>query len=102
MRRSTTVRTLIGFIAAAGIGVIAGATSAPTATSAPAAKVGSPAPEFKLPDLEGKEISLAEFKGKTVILGMVLLGMPMERQVFAQKCSLHRSGQEPDRGNQEN
>jgi peroxiredoxin len=33
-----------------------------------AADLGQPAPDFKLKDLDGKEISLASFKGKTVVL----------------------------------
>ncbi len=32
------------------------------------AEVGKPAPDFKLKDLDGKEVSLSSFKGKTVIL----------------------------------
>jgi peroxiredoxin len=33
-----------------------------------AAEVGSPAPAFTLKDLDGKPVSLADFKGKTVVL----------------------------------
>jgi cytochrome oxidase Cu insertion factor (SCO1/SenC/PrrC family) len=33
-----------------------------------AADLGQPAPDFKLTDLDGKEVSLASFKGKTVVL----------------------------------
>jgi thiol-disulfide isomerase/thioredoxin len=33
-----------------------------------AALVGSPAPDFTLKDLEGREVSLSQFKGKVVIL----------------------------------
>ncbi|NUO53691.1 MAG: thioredoxin family protein [Polyangiaceae bacterium] len=32
------------------------------------AEVGKPAPDFKLKDLEGKEVSLSSYKGKTVVL----------------------------------
>lgn len=32
------------------------------------AELGKPAPDFKLKDLDGKEVSLASFKGKTVVL----------------------------------
>jgi peroxiredoxin Q/BCP len=31
-------------------------------------KVGDPAPDFKLPGTDGKTYSLAELKGKTVVL----------------------------------
>ena len=33
-----------------------------------AANIGKPAPDFKLKDTDGKEVSLASFKGKTVVL----------------------------------
>lgn len=87
MRRSTTVRTLIGFIAAASIGAIAAAPSAPAAV----AKVGSAAPAFKLPDLEGKDISLADFKGKTVILEWFCSGCPWSGK--SSPRSVHSTGQ---------
>jgi peroxiredoxin len=32
------------------------------------AEVGKPAPDFKLKDLDGKEVSLSSYKGKTVVL----------------------------------
>lgn len=32
------------------------------------AELGKPAPDFKLKDLDGKEVSLSQFKGKTVVL----------------------------------
>ncbi|MBL8911846.1 MAG: thioredoxin family protein [Archangium sp.] len=32
------------------------------------AELGKPAPDFKLKDLDGKEVSLSSFKGKTVVL----------------------------------
>jgi len=42
---------------------------APTAAlPTPAELVGKPAPDFTLPDLDGNSVSLASFKGKTVVL----------------------------------
>lgn len=41
-----------------------GASAAPAA----AAEIGKPAPDFTLNDLDGKSVSLASFKGKTVVL----------------------------------
>jgi peroxiredoxin len=38
------------------------------ATPAAQARIGTPAPVFALPDSNGKTISLADFKGKTVVL----------------------------------
>ncbi|KIG16458.1 hypothetical protein DB30_04502 [Enhygromyxa salina] len=34
----------------------------------PTAKIGEPAPAFSLPNLEGEQVSLADFAGKTVVL----------------------------------
>lgn len=75
------------FFLAAGLLLGCSQTSAPTpapeaaqpqgATKAPAAKaeattakaeVGKPAPDFTLKDYDGKEVHLADFKGKTVVL----------------------------------
>jgi len=40
------------------------------------AEVGKPAPDFALPDLAGKQVSLAAFKGKTVVLEWFNPGCP--------------------------
>jgi len=55
----------------------------PASTSAPAvaadganAEVGKPAPDFTLKDLDGKEVHLASFKGKTVVLEWFNPGCP--------------------------
>jgi peroxiredoxin len=40
--------------------------TAPAAASGP--EVGKPAPDFTLPDLDGKTVQLSQFKGKTVVL----------------------------------
>ncbi|MCB9673496.1 MAG: redoxin family protein [Alphaproteobacteria bacterium] len=48
-----------------------------TATaSAATAEVGKPAPDFTLPDLDGKEVTLSSFKGKTVVLEWFNPGCP--------------------------
>lgn len=38
------------------------------AAPAPGPEVGKPAPEFSLPDLDGKAVQLSQFRGKTVVL----------------------------------
>jgi thioredoxin-related protein len=38
---------------------------------------GTPAPDFLLPDLYGKEVSLSRFKGKFVLLGFIHTGCPV-------------------------
>lgn len=42
--------------------------AAPARASEGAPEVGKPAPAFTLPDLDGKKVSLADFKGKRVVL----------------------------------
>jgi peroxiredoxin len=44
------------------------AAAAPAAAPTPAAAIGSLAPDFTLPDLDGKPVQLSSFKGKTVVL----------------------------------
>jgi peroxiredoxin len=51
----------------------ANASGAGTATAAPAeaarpAVIGEPAPDFALPDLDGNQVRLSSFRGKTVVL----------------------------------
>ena len=48
--------------------------NAPTAENK--AEVGKPAPDFALKDLEGKEVRLSSFKGKTVVLEWFNPGCP--------------------------
>jgi peroxiredoxin len=70
-------------------------TNAPTSAGAPAqqkpaqpaakAKIGQPAPEFSLPDLDGKQVKLSDYKGKTVVLEWFNPGCP-----FVQRS--HREG----------
>ena len=53
--------------------------SAASAESAPAlanAKVGAPAPDFTLPDLDGKQVALSSFRGKKVVLEWFNPGCP--------------------------
>jgi peroxiredoxin len=49
-----------------------------------AAAVGKPAPDFKLPDLAGKEVSLASFKGKVVVLEWFNPGCPFVKKAHGQ------------------
>lgn len=46
------------------------------ATQAKNAKLGQPAPDFTLPDLDGKPVKLADYKGKTVVLEWFNPGCP--------------------------
>ena len=69
------MRRITSFIAGASLALTAAIATSSVAVSpdtnavvAPAAKIGEKAPAFKLKDLDGKEHSLSDFKGKTVVL----------------------------------
>jgi glutathione peroxidase-family protein len=52
------------------------------ATLMAAPEVGKPAPDFTLRDLSGKEHSLAEYKGKTVVLEWINFGCPFVKKHY--------------------
>jgi peroxiredoxin len=55
----------------------ASSAAAPVATKTlESAKLGAPAPDFELPDLEGKLVKLSSFRGKTVVLEWFNPGCP--------------------------
>ena len=56
--------------------VVSSLTLSTIAAAAPPAKVGERAPDFSLPDLAGKTVSLSSFKGKTVVLEWFNPGCP--------------------------
>jgi peroxiredoxin len=93
MRPRNTLLASLGLAAAAGLVAVATAMPVSPAASmtAAVAKIGEKAPAFKLTDLDGKEHSLADFKGKTVVI-----------EWFSSKCpwsgsksgnSIHSTGQ---------
>jgi hypothetical protein len=55
------------------------AAEAAAAESAGPARVGEPAPDFTLSDLDGKAVSLSQFKGKLVVLEWFNPGCPFVR-----------------------
>lgn len=68
--------------------VEAGAVEPPAATAhaasadkaaLPSAQVGAPAPDFTLTDVDGKSVSLSQFRGKTVVLEWFNPGCPFVR-----------------------
>ena len=68
--KSIARRTLLatGAAGAAAILAVTLVGSPTTANPAAQARIGAPAPDFKLTDSNGKTVSLADFKGKTVVL----------------------------------
>lgn len=55
------------------------AAAAPSAPAATSVAIGQPAPDFTLPDLDGKQVSLAQFRGKPVVLEWFNPGCPFVR-----------------------
>lgn len=51
-------------------------TAAVAQPAAQPAALGQPAPDFELPDLDGKRVKLSDFKGKTVVLEWFNPGCP--------------------------
>lgn len=67
----------LGLVAGAGLLALqAQPASAGSYAAAPAAKVGDTAPDFNLKDLDGKDVKLADFKGKIVVLEWFNPGCP--------------------------
>lgn len=53
-----------------------------------AAEIGAPAPDFTLTDLDGKTVSLADYKGKTVVLEWFNPGCPYVEYAHGEKGPL--------------
>jgi peroxiredoxin len=60
-------------------GAPASAAAAEPATLAGPAELGTPAPDFTLQDLDGKSVSLSQFRGKVVVLEWFNPGCPFVR-----------------------
>jgi peroxiredoxin len=60
-------RGLIALLAGSGLLGLIGAAGVAADSSAPA-RLGAPAPDFTLSDSNGRSVSLADFKGKTIVL----------------------------------
>jgi peroxiredoxin len=65
--------------AAEGAPAAADPAAASAASAQQGAQIGQAAPEFSLPDLDGKQVSLAQFKGKPVVLEWFNPGCPFVR-----------------------
>lgn len=61
----------------------AAAKTKPDASVLKGAPIGKPAPDFALKDLEGKDVKLADFKGKVVVLEWINHECPVVNRVHA-------------------
>ena len=71
MNFKTLIPALLVAATVSGFGVMSSTNTAQatsTATTAAVAEIGKAAPAFSLMDTDGKKVSLADFKGKTVVL----------------------------------
>ena len=57
----------------------AAAAATPASPAGTTAALGQPAPDFTLPDLDGKQVSLAQFRGQPVVLEWFNPGCPFVR-----------------------
>ena len=81
MRRMRILSSLVLVAALLGSHAAADTPQGKNAPSAPTkAVIGKPAPDFKLKDLAGKEVKLASFKGKTIVLEWFNPGCPFVKK----------------------
>lgn len=79
MKTRRHLLSLFGLAAAAAV-TLGAAQSAPSQDASP--KIGEAAPAFTLKDIKGKEHSLADYKGKIVVLQWINPGCPVCKRVF--------------------
>jgi peroxiredoxin len=70
------VMVLIGFSKVGILSLLIGSAIGSNASSAPSVEVGKPAPTFTLKSVDGKDVSLSDFKGKIVVLEWTNPGCP--------------------------
>lgn len=80
MKNKTLLRTMLLAMLSAGIVLLFGALA--PAANEPAAEVGKAAPAFSLTDLDGNTVSLADFKGKVVVLEWTNPNCPFVQRVY--------------------
>lgn len=72
--------------------------SGPAEAQVAPAAVGKPAPNFTLPDLDGRKVSLSDFAGKTVVLEWFNPGCPFVKYAHAEGPLKDMAGRWTDRG----
>jgi peroxiredoxin len=91
------IRTLLLTLALAATALVATRTTDAAETAAPAtATVGQPAPAFTLTDADGKTHSLAQYKGKTVVLEWTNPGCPFVVRHYDAQTMKKLAGQHKD------
>lgn len=71
---------------------------APTTESTSLATLGQPAPDFTLPDLDGKAVSMSEFKGKRVVLEWFNPGCPFVKAAHTEGSLVDAAKKASDKG----
>src|SRR6185295_13202894 len=84
--RRTLLVAGLGGAAAIAFGLTGGPSTADPATQA---RIGAPAPAFSLTDSNGKTVSLADFKGKTVVLEWTNHDCPYVRKHYGGQAMQH-------------
>ena len=82
-RPASTIAPAIARRFAAALGVVLGCAVATPALSQP--RPGEPAPPFTLQDVAGKSVSLAAFKGRTVVLEWTNPGCPFVQKHYVSR-----------------
>ena len=93
MNFKTLIPALLVAATASGLGMMSStnmAEATSTVTTAAVAEIGKAAPAFSLMDTDGKKVSLADFKGKTVVLEWFCPTCPYSGGQGAR--SIHASG----------
>lgn len=77
--KKPTILIVLSLVILALVAAGCGSSDAPTKSStplAPAPKVGYPAPDFTVTDLDGRQVSLSNFQGKAVLLNIWSFCLP--------------------------
>ncbi|MGB5106092.1 MAG: thioredoxin family protein [Candidatus Zixiibacteriota bacterium] len=78
-----TKSSLLGAVLALGISAFALSQEDTAETVTAAIAIDQPAPEFTLKDIEGKDVKLSQFKGKTVVLEWVNFDCPFVKKHYS-------------------
>lgn len=84
MRTNYATRTMtVATVATMAMGLVVASHLRAADEAAPKAAVSKPAPDFTLPDLDGKTHSLSDYKGKVVVLEWINKDCPFVRKHYS-------------------